>query len=203
MVDENAVRKLREECEAANKRAERADRIATRERGRANDAEAKVREMLAIPEIKDIWDTIQRNKEAFKRQINLWLADAAKAISDFAKDYEKSLFSREDESIIGTGIIAEAFMLGLDPTDNDQRNRATESLLGKVNWKGTTPFMSDLAATRTKQLSEEMSVPREIMEGLLLAAGGMGGVSVGGGGGGSNNELTNWDGTKKKKGRSM
>ena len=63
--------------------------------------------------------------------------------------------------------------------------------------------MSDLAATRTKQLSEEMSVPREIMEGLLLAAGGMGGVSVGGGGGGSNNELTNWDGTKKKKGWSL
>jgi hypothetical protein len=157
-----------------------------------------LREMLAIPEIKDIWDTIQRNKEAFKRQIDLWLADAAKAISDFAKDYEKSLFSREDESIIGTGIIAEAFMLDLDPTDNDQRNRATESLLGKVNWKGTTPFMSDLAATRTKQLGEEMSVPREIMEGLLLAAGGMGGVSVGGGGGGSNNELTNWGGTKKK-----
>ncbi|MBR5398160.1 MAG: hypothetical protein IK103_00015 [Bacteroidales bacterium] len=94
-------------------------------------------------------------------------------------------------------------MLGLDPTDNDQRNLATESLLGKVNWKGTTPFMSDLASTRTKQLSEEMSVPREIMEGLLLAAGGMGGVSFGGGGGGSNNELTNWDGTKKKKGRSM
>jgi hypothetical protein len=46
-----------------------------------------------------------------------------------------------------------------------------------------------------------MSVPREIMEGLLLAAGGMGGVSVGGGGGGSNNELTNWDGTKKKRER--
>ena len=203
LVDENAVRKLREECEAANKRAERADRIATRERGRANDAEAKVREMLAIPEIKEIWDTIRRNKEAFQRQINMWLADASKAISDFAKDYEKSLFSREDESIIGTGIIAEAFVLGLDPTDNDQRNRATESLLGKVNWKGTTPFMSDLAATRTKQLSEEMSVPREIMEGLLLAAGGMGGVSVGGRGGGSDNELTNWDGTKKKKGWSL
>ena len=38
---------------------------------------------------------------------------------------------------------------------------------------------------------------------LLLAAGGKGGVSVGGGGGGSNDDLTNWDGTKKKKGRSM
>jgi len=88
-------------------------------------------------------------------------------------------------------------VLGLEPTDNDQRNRATESLLGKVNWKGTTPFMSDLAATRTKQLSEEMSVPREILEGLLLAADGMGGVSVGGGGGGSNDDLPNRDGTKK------
>ena len=198
-VDENAVRKLREECEAANKRAERADRTATRDRGRANDAEAKVREMLAIPEIKEIWDTIQRNKEAFQRQINMWLTDAAKAISDFAKDYEKSLFSREDESIIGTGIIAEAFVCGLDPTDNSQRNQATESLLSKVNWKGTTPFMSDLAATRTKQLSDEMSVPKEIMEELLLAAGGKGGFNMGGGGG-SNNELTNWDGTKRKNG---
>ena len=33
---------------------------------------------------------------------------------------------------------------------------------------------------------------------LLLAAGGKGGVSIGGGGGGSNDDLTNWDGTKKK-----
>ena len=55
--------------------------------------------------------------------------------------------------------------------------------------------MSDLAASRTKQLNEEMSVPREILEGLMLAAGGRGGVNMGGGG--SNNELTNWDGTKK------
>ena len=198
LVDENAVRKLREECEAANKRAERADRIATRERGRANDAEAKVREMLAIPEIKEIWETIRRNKEAFRRQINQWITDATKAISDFAKDYDKHLFSQEDESVIGSGIIAEAYMCGLDPTDQDQRTQATESLLGKVNWKGTTPFMSDLAASRTKQLNEEMSVPREILEGLMLAAGGRGCANMGGGG--SNNELTNWDGTKKNTG---
>ena len=74
--------------------------------------------------------------------------------------------------------------------------------LGKVNWKGTTPFMSDLAATRTSQLSEEMSVPKEIMEGLMLAAGGRGGINMGGGGG-SNNELTNWNGTKRKNGWSI
>lgn len=197
-VDETSVRKLRAEYESANRRAERADRIATGERRRASDAEEKVHDMLAIPEIKEIWETIRRNKEAFQRQINQWITDASKAISDFAKDYEKSIFSTEDESVIGSGIIAEAFLCGLDPTDKDQRMQATESLLGKVNWKGTTPFMSDLAATRTKQLSEEMSVPREIMEGLMLAAGGRGGANMGGGG--SNNELTNWDGTKRNNG---
>ena len=197
-VDETAVRKLQAECESANRRAERADRIATGERRRASDAEEKVHDMLAIPEIKEIWETIRRNKESFQRQINQWITDATKAISDFAKDYDKYLFSQDDESVIGSGIIAEAYMCGLDPTDKDQRTQATESLLGKVNWKGTTPFMSDLAATRTKQLSEEMSVPREIMEGLMLAAGGRGGANLGGGG--SNNELTNWDGTKRNNG---
>ena len=170
---------------------------------RADNAETKVREILAVPEIKEIWETIRRNKEAFQRQINQWIADAAKAISDFAKDYQKSIFSKEDESIIGTGIIAKAFISGLDPTDNSQRNQATESLLGKVNWKGTTPFMSDLAAMRTKQLSNEMSVPQKFAESLMLAAGGYGITT--GGGGGSDKTLTNWDGTKKKKdyGRSL
>ena len=198
-IDEKAVRKIQADCDAANRRAERSDRIALRERNRADNAETKVSEILAVPEIKEIWETIQQNKAAFQRQINQWITDASKAISDFAKDYQKSIFSKENESIIGTGIIAEAFISGLDPTDKGQRNQATESLLGKVNWKGTTPFMSDLAATRTRQLSEEMNVPKEIMEGLMLAAGGRGGFNMGGGGG-SSNELTNWDGTKKNTG---
>lgn len=201
-IDEKAVRKIQADCDAANRHAERSERIALREHTRADNAETKAREILAVPEIKEIWDTIQQNKAAFQRQINQWIADAAKAISDFAKEYKKSIFSKEDESIIGTGIIAEAFISGLDPTDEGQRNQATESLLGKVNWRGTTPFMSDLAATRTSQLSEEMSVPKEIMEGLMLAAGGRGGINMGGGGG-SNNELTNWDGTKRKNGWSI
>ena len=58
-----------------------------------------------------------------------------------------------------------------------------------------------LDAALFEQFCEEMNVPKEIVTNLLLAAGGKGGVSVGGGGGGSNNELTNWDGTKKDRGR--
>ena len=79
-----------------------------------------------------------------------------------------------------------------------RRMKATKSLLGKVNWEGAYQSSCDLAETRTEQSCEEKTVPKEIVAALLLAAGGKGGVSVGGGGGGSNDDLTNWDGTKKK-----
>jgi hypothetical protein len=43
-----------------------------------------------------------------------------------------------------------------------------------------------------------MTVPKDLMANLLLAAGGRGGISSGGGG--STSELTNWDCTKKRNG---
>lgn len=46
-----------------------------------------------------------------------------------------------------------------------------------------------------------MTVPKDLMVNLFLAAGGRGGVSAGGGG--VSGELTNWDGTKKRNGWGM
>ena len=63
------------------------------------------------------------------------------------------------------------------------------------------PFKHNLTITRTRQLIDAMTVPKDLMANLLLAAGGKGGISIGGGG--SNSELTNWDGTKKKTGWGM
>ena len=59
-------------------------------------------------------------------------------------------------------------------------------------------FKAGLTATRTRQLCDAMTVPKELMKDLLLMSGGREGISLGGGG--SNGELTNWDGTKKKNG---
>ena len=75
--------------------------------------------------------------------------------------------------------------------------------LGNRGVFGRDQSNCDLAETRTEQFCEEMTIPKEIVATLLLAAGGKGGVSVGGGGGGSNDDLTNWDGTKEKKGRRL
>ena len=70
---------------------------------------------------------------------------------------------------------------------------ATAYLLEKVSWTGITDPKANLTALRTRQLCDAMMVTKDLMENLLLAAGGRGG-------GGSNSELTNWDGTKKKTG---
>ena len=211
-VDENAVRKLRTELDAANKRAENADlaiaqekertnqewRRAEQERNRADNAEAQVREILSVPEIKQFWEMILRQK-AFLEEMHQRIAKAVKALYDFALNRDL-IFSKEAEVSIGNGIIAEAILKGLDPTDEGQRKKAAKSLLGKVNWEGVYQSSCDLAETRTEQFCEEITVPKEIVDALLLAAGGKGGVSVGGGGGGSNDDLTNWDGRKKNNG---
>ena len=96
------------------------------------------------------------------------------------------------------GIVAEAFKNNLDATNTEQRMKATCLLLEKVSWTGATDYMSDFATLRTKQLCEEMNVTKELMKDLFLASGGR--VDISTGGGGSNNELTNWDGTKKRNG---
>ena len=97
--------------------------------------------------------------------------------------------------------IAEAFERGLDPADMKQRKMATAYLLERVSWTGMSEFKAGLTASRTRQLCDAMTVSKDLMANLLLAAGGRAGISTGGGG--SNGELTNWDGTKKKTGWSV
>lgn len=75
---------------------------------------------------------------------------------------------------------------------------AAAYLLEKVSWTGITDPKADLTALRTRQLCDAMTVSKDLMKNLLLAAGGRISISVGGGG--SSGELTNWDGTKKKTG---
>jgi len=78
---------------------------------------------------------------------------------------------------------------------------ATAYLLEKVSWTGITDSKANLTALRTRQLCDAMTVSKDLMANLLLAASGRSGISAGGGG--SNGELTNWDGTKKRNGWGM
>jgi hypothetical protein len=196
-VDEGAVWKLWSEHLEARSRAEQLEKEVSKERNRADNAEARVREMLAVPEINRFWERIKRNKDAFLKLLNQRIADAERAIYSFAKNRD-NIFSNKTELIIGNGIISEAILCGLDPTNDDQRKKAADNLLERIDWKGTYQSSYELAVSRTEDLSNEISVSSQLLENLILAAGGRG--VTGSGGGGSNNELTNWDGTKKNTG---
>lgn len=210
-MDENAITRLREKKDAeikelqgrlgkAESEAVRSGNIASRERQRADKAECQIKEMLGIPEIKKIWDTIQQNKRDFERQLDQWIDYALKTIAHFAA-YEKNVhFSEQQSSAISMGIIAKTFKSGLDVTDNAARLQATQSLLDEVDWSETSSYKQGLTRHWTEMFSQDMPISKTLMETLTLASGGRG-VSFGGGG--SNGELTNWDGTKKKTGWGM
>ena len=207
-IDENAITQLRdrkdteikelqEQLGKAKSEAVHSGKKAYSEHQRAENAVSQVREMLDIPEIKKIWDCIQQNKKAFWQQIEQWIGNAITAIRDYAFSKYND-FRPKEGNTVAWGIVAEAFKRGLDPTDDKQRETATNYLLEKVSWSGMTPFKADLTATRTRQLCDAMTVTNDLLKNLFLAAGGRSDISLGGGG--SDNELTNWDGTKKRNG---
>ena len=208
-IDENAIARLRDKKDAeikvlqerlgkAESEAVRSGNKAFSEHQRAENAESQVQAMLGIPEIKEIWETIQQNREAFRKQVDRWIEDGVAAIRGYA-DGKDNDFQPEKSEAVAWGIIAKAFEYGLDPTDEKQRRMAAAYLLEKVSWTGiSSDFKISLTVSRTRQLCDAMTVPKDLMANLLLAAGGRGGISTGGGG--STSELTNWDGTKKKTG---
>ena len=211
-MDENAITRLRDKKDAEikelQKRLDKAEFEAVRsnnkaysEYQRAESAENQVREMLDIPEIKEIWEKIQQNKHNFNRQLNQWIDNALKTITHFAA-YEKNIhFSEQQSSAISMGIIAKTFKSRLDVTDNTARLQATQSLLDEVDWSETSDYKQGLTRHWTEMFSQDMTISQALMETLTLAAGGRVGISTGGGG--SSSELTNWDGTKKKTGWGM
>ena len=207
-MDDKAITTLRQQkdkeigelevsLDRANADAVQSRSLASREQQRADKAEQQLQEMLAVPEIKDIWDSIQQSIQAFWQQVDNWIAEAKDAIRTFTGS-GLSLFSSEQETVISSGIVGEALKDGFDASDLNQRKQATKNLLGQVNWTDLTEYKCNFGILRTNQLCTEMNVTKEMMTTLLLAAGGHGGVSSGGGG--VSGELTNWDGTKKRNG---
>ena len=126
------IKELQERVGKAESEAVRSGNKAYSEHQRAENAESQVREMLGIPEIKKIWETIQHNKEAFSKKINKWVEDGAAAIRNYA-DGKDNDFRPEAGNAVAWGIIAEAFRYGLDPTDEKQRKMAAAYLLEKVS----------------------------------------------------------------------
>lgn len=153
---------------------------ADREEQRANNAESRLSMMecfvrqVGASEAFTHWSLLTKMVDKVINAFNAWAHNTA------------SIFSRNDERVIGQGIIAKCQLEGLNPISDTDRKAAASSIaeMAEKNVGSISQFMWDTAVLRFGLLASEMNVS-------------MGGQSVGGSNGNAD-ELTNWDGTKKR-----
>jgi hypothetical protein len=179
-LDEKAVAREKSRADAAERKAQEQTARGDREEKRANDAENRLSDI-------ERFISMSGASEAYKHwnSFHAVVKKAAQALADWAHS-TASIFSHNDEQTIGQGIIAQCYLDNHDPHDESYRKKAAiritdiaESVVGSIS-----RYQWDLAVTRIGQLASEMRLST-------------GGQSVGGSNGNAD-ELTNWDGTKKR-----
>ena len=179
-LDERAVAREKSRADAAERKAQEQTRRGDREEKRANDAENRLSDMenfirsSGASEAYEHWNYLQT-----------LVKKAAQALADWAHS-TASIFSRDVEQTIGQGIIAQCQLNNLNPHVESDRQKAAnsiadmaDSLVGRIG-----KFQWEVAVARIGQLASEMRLST-------------GGQSIGGSHGNAD-ELTNWDGTKKR-----
>ena len=178
-LDERAVAREKSRADVAEQKAQEQTMRGNREERRANEAESRLADIerfisfSGASEAYEHWNFLQTIVKKAVRALANWAHSTA------------SIFSCDDERIIGQGIIAQCQLNDLNPYQESDRIKAASSIadmadsivgsIGRFQW--------DIAVTRIGQLASEMRLST-------------GGHSVGGSNGNAD-ELTNWEGTKK------
>ncbi|MBR4426841.1 MAG: hypothetical protein IKS77_03990, partial [Spirochaetales bacterium] len=179
-LDERAVAREKSRADAAEQKAQEQTMRGNREEKRANEAESRLSDI-------ERFIRLSGASEAYEHWNFLHdvVKKAAQALADWAHS-TASIFNHDDERTIGQGIIAQCQLNGLNPYQESNRIKAAtsiadiaDSIVGSIG-----RFQWDIAVTRIGQLASEMRIST-------------GGQSVGGSNGNAD-ELTNWDGTKKR-----
>lgn len=179
-LDDKAVAREKSRADNAERKVKELSLRASQNEQKANQAEAKASNM-------ELFIRQSGFSKAFERWNLLYqlIDDAIHVFNKWAHS-TASIFSRDDERVIGRGIIAKCQMDGLESSKESDRLAATKSIVNMAESTigSITKYKWDFAVTRIGQLASEMNVS-------------MGGQSVGGSNGNAD-ELTNWDGTKKR-----
>ena len=179
-LDERAVAREKSRADAAEQKAQEQTMRGNREEKRANEAESRLSDI-------ERFIRLSGASEAYEHWnlLHAVVKKAAQALADWAHS-TASIFNHDDEHTIGQGIIAQCQLNGLNPCQESDRMKAASgiadmagSIVGSIG-----RFQWDIAVTRIGQLASEMRLST-------------GGQSVGGSNGNAD-ELTNWDGTKKR-----
>ena len=179
-LDETAMARERSRADAAERRASEQTVRANREEQRANEAEKRLSRFEQFLRQSGV-------SEAFDKWNRLFplVENAAKSLVAWAHS-RKSIFTSNDEKVIGQGIIAKCQLDGLNPFSDCDRQEAANGIVAEADKVvgDISKYSWETAVRRTGQLASEMGRS-------------MGGQSIGGSNGNAD-ELTNWDGTKKR-----
>ena len=179
-LDERAVAREKSRADAAEQKAQEQTMRGNREEKRAKEAESRLSDI-------ERFIRLSGASEAYEHWNSLHdvVKKAAQALADWAHS-TASIFNHDDERTIGQGIIAQCQLNSLNPCQESDRMKAASSIadmadsivgsIGRFQW--------EIAVTRIGQLASEMRLST-------------GGQCVGGSNGNAD-ELTNWDGTKKR-----
>ena len=179
-LDESAVAREKRRADAAEQKAQEQTMRGNREEKRANEAEKSLSDMKQFIRVSGA-------SEAYEHwnYLQTIVKKAAQTLADWAHS-TASIFSHDDEQTIGQGIIAQCLLNDLDPHVESNRKKAAsciadmaDSTVGSIS-----QYLWDMAVTRIGQLASEMRLST-------------GGQSVGGSNDNAD-ELTNWNGTKKR-----
>ena len=179
-LDERAVARPKSRADAAERKAQELAMRGDREEKRANEAKNRLSDI-------ERFIRLSGASEAYEHwnYLHAVVKKAAQALADWAHS-TASIFNHDDERTIGQGVIAQCQLNGLNPCQESDRMKAAndiadmaDSIVGSIG-----RFQWDIAVTRIGQLASEMRLST-------------GGQSVGGSNGNAD-ELTNWDGTKKR-----
>ena len=179
-LDEKAAAREKSRADAAERKAQEQTMRGDRAEKRANEAENRLSDieqfirMSGASEAYEHWNYLQTI-----------VKKAAQSLADWAHS-TASIFSHDDEQTIGQGIIAQCYLNDLDPHIESNRKKAASSIVDMADSMvgSISRYLWDLAVTRIGQLASEMRLST-------------GGQSVGGSNGNAD-ELTNWNGTKKR-----
>ncbi|MBO5468112.1 MAG: hypothetical protein J6A02_11850 [Prevotella sp.] len=179
-MDENVIAREKGRTATAERKAQEQATRANREEQRANKAENRLSMMKRFVRQAGA-------SEAFDRWANLTaVIDKAIAAFNAWAHSRASIFSRDDERIIGQGIIAKCQLEGLNPVSETDRKTAASSIaeMAEESIGTISQFMWDTTVLRIGQLASKMRVSLSVQ-------------SVGGSNGNAD-ELTNLDDTKKR-----
>lgn len=191
LIDATAVTSLREELATQTRRANNAE-------ANLENLQTRWNSLWENPEIRDLWEQIQRRKDRYNDILDKLTTEAAVKLRSFGNT-QRIHFSDDECESLYYGTVARCMKLGLEPMVDDNRTKAMDEIFSSMSWSGVRPSRSDCCKSWSNLYAYRMDIDKEIVNSVKAVIADMclsnHYVSLMGSNGAAHT-LTNWDGSQ-------